>query len=60
MGVGACSLSHGCFYFSSFNKVSAASFPNSLAARGLAPVINFLSKQTVLSALAIDDSSAQD
>ncbi len=35
--------------YNSFNNVCAASFPNSLGAKGLAPVINFLSTQTVLS-----------
>ena len=37
------------FYFNSFNNVLAASLPNSLEAKGLAPVISFLSTQTVLS-----------
>jgi hypothetical protein len=37
------------FYFNTFNNVLAASLPNSLEAKGLAPVISFLSTQTVLS-----------
>ena len=36
-------------YFKFSNNVLAANFPNSLEANGLAPVINFLSTQTVLS-----------
>ena len=34
------------FYFNSFNKVLAANFPNLSDAKGLAPGINFLSRQT--------------
>ena len=37
------------YSFNSFNSVFAAIFPNSLDANGLAPVISFLSTQTVLS-----------
>jgi len=37
------------FKFSTANKALAASLPNSLNAKGLAPVISFLSAQTLLS-----------
>ena len=47
-------------FFSPINRVSAASFPNSLDAKGLDPVISFLSTHTVLSILVFIKFAPRD